>query len=193
MVAPKRPNAFICSTISAGQVSSCSSFMTCGATSRASQRSMASMSWRASSESGPIWNLGCAALMVWPSDYARGGRRGGRFAAPGGVMKRRFFVRAADVPSYHPANHTGTTNKRLVGADNVGAQNVELVLGVIEKGRGADPHAHPAMEQVCYLLEGTALAEVGGERCEMRPGAVCYFPAAEMPKFTATSIKPVKM
>ena len=31
-------------------------------------------------------------------------------------MKRSFFVRAADVPSYHPANHTGTTNKRLVGA-----------------------------------------------------------------------------
>jgi quercetin dioxygenase-like cupin family protein len=108
-------------------------------------------------------------------------------------MKRRFFVRAADVPSYHPANHTGTTNKRLVSADNVGAQNVELVLGVIEKGRGADPHAHPGMEQICYLLEGTALAEVGGERCEMKPGDVCYFPAGEMHKFTATSEQPVKV
>ena len=108
-------------------------------------------------------------------------------------MKRRFFVRAADVPSYHPANHTGTTNKRLVGADNVGAQNVELVLGVIEKGRGADPHAHPTMEQVCYLLEGSALAEVGGERCEMMPGDVCYFPTGEMHKFTATSDTPVKV
>src|SRR5712664_716557 len=86
--------------------------------------------------------------------------RGGRFLARGGTMKRRFFVRAADVPSYHPANHSGTTNKRLVGAENVGAKNVELVLGVIEKGRGADPHAHPGMEQVCYLLEGRALAEV---------------------------------
>ena len=108
-------------------------------------------------------------------------------------MKRRFFVRATEVPSYHPANHTGTTNKRLVGAENVGAKNVELVLGVIEKGRGADPHAHPGMEQVCYLLEGTALAEVGGERCEMQPGDVCYFPAGAMHKFTATSEMPVKV
>ena len=108
-------------------------------------------------------------------------------------MKRRFFVRAADVPSYHPANHSGTTNKRLVGAENVGAKNVELVLGVIEKGRGADPHAHPGMEQVCYLLEGRALAEVGGERCEMQPGDACYFPAGAMHKFTATSDTPVKV
>ena len=108
-------------------------------------------------------------------------------------MKRRFFVRAADVPSYHPANHTGTTNKRLVGADNVGAQNVELVLGVIEKGRGADPHAHPGMEQVCYLLEGSATVELDGERCEMLPGDTCYFPAGTMHKFTATSEKPAKV
>jgi len=103
-------------------------------------------------------------------------------------MAKRFFVRAADVPAYHPANHTGTTNRRLIGAENVGAKNVEVVLGVIEKGSGAvEPHAHPAMEQVCYLLEGTAVAEVAGERCEMKPGDSCYFPANEMHKFVATS------
>ena len=44
-------------------------------------------------------------------------------------MKRRFFVRAADVPSYHPANHTGTTNKRLIGADNT----VSVALYTLEK------------------------------------------------------------
>jgi quercetin dioxygenase-like cupin family protein len=108
-------------------------------------------------------------------------------------MTSRYFVRAADVPPYHPANHTGTTNRRLIGPENVGATNVEVVLGVIEKGRGADPHAHPGMEQVCYLLEGTALAEIRGERCEMKPGDACYFPAGEMHKFTATSEKPVKV
>jgi quercetin dioxygenase-like cupin family protein len=108
-------------------------------------------------------------------------------------MQRRFFVRPADVPSYHPANHTGTTNRRLIGPETVGAKNVEVLLGVIEKGRGAEPHAHPGMEQVCYLLEGTALAEVDGQRCEMKPGDVCYFPAGEMHKFTATSEKAAKV
>ncbi len=108
-------------------------------------------------------------------------------------MAKRFFVRAADVPAYHPANHSGTTNRRLIGPENVGAAGVEVVLGVIEKGRGADPHAHPGMEQVCYMLEGTALAEVAGQRCEMKPGDACYFPAGEMHKFTATSDTPVKV
>ena len=108
-------------------------------------------------------------------------------------MAKPFFVRGAEVPVYHPANHTGTANRRLIGADTVGAKGVEVVLGVIEKDSGALPHAHPGIEQVCYLLEGTAVAEVEGERCELGPGDACYFPAYKMHKFTATSDKPVKV
>jgi quercetin dioxygenase-like cupin family protein len=99
----------------------------------------------------------------------------------------RFFVRGAEVPGYHPANHTGTTNRRLIGAENVGAKGVEVVVGTIERGAGALPHAHPGIEQVCYMLEGTALAEVGGERCELGPGDACYFPPDTMHVFTVTS------
>jgi quercetin dioxygenase-like cupin family protein len=108
-------------------------------------------------------------------------------------MKSRFLVRAADVPPYHPANHTGTTNRRLIGPETVGAKNVEVLLGVIEKGEGAAQHAHPGTEQVCYLLEGSATVELDGERREMQPGDACYFPAGKMHKFTATSDKPVKV
>jgi mannose-6-phosphate isomerase-like protein (cupin superfamily) len=68
-----------------------------------------------------------------------------------------------------------------------------VVLGVIERGEGAAPHAHPGIEQVCYLLEGTALAEIDGERCELGPGDSCYFPAGVMHKFSATSEQPVKV
>ena len=105
----------------------------------------------------------------------------------------RYFVHPADVPIYQPGGHSGTTNRRLIGPETVGAKNVEVVLGVIEKSKGAMPHAHPGMEQVCYLLEGTALAEVNGERCELHPGDVCYFPPDAMHTFTATSERPVKV
>ena len=44
-----------------------------------------------------------------------------------------------------------------------------------------------------HLSEPAVEAEVGGERCEMKPGDVCYFPAGEMHKFTATSEQPVKV
>jgi mannose-6-phosphate isomerase-like protein (cupin superfamily) len=107
--------------------------------------------------------------------------------------RSRYFVRAQDVPPYHPANHTGTVNRRLIGAGNVGAAKVEVVLGVIEKGKGALPHAHAGIEQVCYLLEGRARAEVGGEVCELGPGDCCFFPPDMQHVFTVVSDEPVKV
>ena len=105
----------------------------------------------------------------------------------------RYFVRPGDVPAYHPANHTGTINRRLIGRNNVGAQGVEVVLGVIEQGQGASPHSHPGIEQVCYVLEGRARAEVGGEVCELGPGECCFFPADMAHTFTTVGAAPVKL
>jgi quercetin dioxygenase-like cupin family protein len=105
----------------------------------------------------------------------------------------RFLVRAKDVPAYYPANHTGTINRRLIGEDNVGARQMEVVLGTIEKGRGALPHSHPGIEQVCYLLEGRARAEVNGEACELEPGDCCFFPPDVPHVFTVTSDEPARV
>lgn len=107
--------------------------------------------------------------------------------------RSRYFVRPEDVAAYHPANHTGTVNRRLIGPDTVGAKNIEVLLGVIEKGKGALPHAHPGIEQVCYVLEGRARAEVGGESCELGPGECCYFPADLPHSFTVISDEPVRV
>jgi mannose-6-phosphate isomerase-like protein (cupin superfamily) len=105
----------------------------------------------------------------------------------------RYFIREQDITPYHPANHTGTVNRRLIGAETVGAKNIEVLLGVVEKGKGALPHAHPGIEQVCYLLEGRARAEVNGEACELGPGDCCFFPANARHVFTVTSDEPVKV
>jgi quercetin dioxygenase-like cupin family protein len=107
--------------------------------------------------------------------------------------RSRYFVRAVDATPYGPANHTGTVNRRLIGPENVGAKNIEVVLGVIEKGRGALPHSHPGIEQVCYLLEGRARAEVGGEICELQPGDCCFFPPDMPHVFTVTGDQPAKV
>jgi quercetin dioxygenase-like cupin family protein len=86
------------------------------------------------------------------------------------------------VAPYSPANHTGTKNYRLVASEKV-----EVIIGEIERGQGAAPHSHPGIEQVCYLLEGTARVEVGGEKFEMRPGDACFFPADVPHRFQASS------
>jgi quercetin dioxygenase-like cupin family protein len=102
-------------------------------------------------------------------------------------MASKYLVRPDDVRPYSPANHTGTTNYRLIGPETVGAKNVEVLVGEVEKGKGALPHSHPGIEQVCYLLEGSAHVEVGGEKFEMAKGEACFFPADAPHVFLVTS------
>jgi quercetin dioxygenase-like cupin family protein len=102
-------------------------------------------------------------------------------------MNSRYHVRQSGVTPYSPANHTGTKNFRLIGPETVGAKQVEMLIGELERGKGALPHAHPGIEQVCYLLEGEAHVEVGGEKFEMKPGEACFFPAESTHLFIATS------
>lgn len=109
------------------------------------------------------------------------------------MSDRNYFVSVDTVPGYHPANHVGTVNRRLIGPETVGARHLEVVHGTIQKGKGALPHAHPGIEQVCYVLEGRALAEVGGQSKELGPGDCCFFPADEMHVFTVISDEPVKL
>ncbi|HEX5091233.1 MAG TPA: cupin domain-containing protein [Burkholderiales bacterium] len=103
------------------------------------------------------------------------------------MTRSRYHVRPSDVTPYSPANHTGTRNVRLIGRETVGARQVEMLIGEVERGKGALPHAHPGIEQVCYLLEGAAHVEVGGESFELAPGEACFFPADVPHVFLATS------
>ena len=101
----------------------------------------------------------------------------------------RYLVRQSEVTPYSPANHVGTRNYRLIGLETVGAKQLEVLIGELERGKGALPHAHPGIEQVCYLLEGEAHVEVGGDKFEMKPGEACFFPAETMHLFIATSAR----
>jgi len=69
----------------------------------------------------------------------------------------------------------------------VASKNVEVLIGEIEQGEGALRHSHPGIEQVAYLLEGTAHVEIGEEQFEMKAGEACFFPAGVMHVFTVTS------
>jgi len=104
-------------------------------------------------------------------------------------MKHKHLVRQSDVVPYSPANHTGTQNFRLIGPETVGAKQVEVLIGELGRGKGALPHAHPGIEQVCYLLEGEAHVEIAGEKFEMKAGEACFFPPDQMHLFIVTSDK----
>src|SRR5437879_13311111 len=105
-----------------------------------------------------------------------------------------YVVRQDAVTPYSPLNHEATVNRRLVGRDNVGARQLEVVLGVVAKGGGALKHSHPGIEQVCYVLAGRARVEVGDDYVdEVGPGDAIFFPAGVPHVFTTMSVEPVKV
>ena len=104
-------------------------------------------------------------------------------------MTSKYHVKQSDVKPYSPANHHGTNNFRMIAPETVGAKQLEVLVGEVEKGKGAFPHAHPGIEQACYMLEGSAHVEIGGEKFELMPGEMCFFPVDEMHAVTVTSDK----
>lgn len=109
-------------------------------------------------------------------------------------MKPQYVVRAGEAKPYSPANHEETVNRRLVGRENVGAKQLEVVLGVVTRGGGALKHSHPGIEQACYVLEGRARVEVGDDYVdEVGPGDTVFFPANVPHVFTTISAQPVKV
>jgi quercetin dioxygenase-like cupin family protein len=91
--------------------------------------------------------------------------------------RSKYILRPADVPSYSPANHSGTKNHRLVAPGVNGAQFMEVIFGDLERGGGAAPHAHPGMEQATYIVEGEGLLVVDGAEHKIAAGDLLFFPA----------------
>ena len=90
----------------------------------------------------------------------------------------KYLIRPSDLTPYSPANHTGTRNFRLIEG-----RNVEVILGEVERGKGALPHAHPGIEQVCYLLEAarTSRWPARSSRCAGRSVLLSGGCAASLP------------
>ena len=103
------------------------------------------------------------------------------------AAKTRYVMRADEMPSYSPANHTGTKNTRLVSQALNGARFMEIIVGEVEKGAGVSTHAHPGMEQAQYFLEGEAEVTVDGETFHARAGDLCFFPADVFHSVRATT------
>src|SRR3989442_7070910 len=99
-----------------------------------------------------------------------------------------YVVRQDAVTPYSPLNHEATVNRRLVGRDNVGARQLEVVLGVVARGGGALKHSHPGIEQACYVLEGRARGGGGGDYVdEGGAGGTAFFPPGAAPAFAPLS------
>jgi quercetin dioxygenase-like cupin family protein len=104
------------------------------------------------------------------------------------------LVRAADLAAettaYSPANHTGTSNVRVIGPETVGAAALEVLIGTIVKSQGAKPHAHPHLEQCAYMMQGTGESQAQGRTDVLATGTWSYVPAGAFHAFRITSDQP---
>ena len=103
------------------------------------------------------------------------------------------YVRSAQgIAGYSPANHTGTSNQRLVSRDTVGAQYLEVLMGTIVKGHGASRHFHPHLEQAGFLFQGTGISEINGAETQALPGIWRHYRKGVPHRVTVTSEEPFK-
>lgn len=105
----------------------------------------------------------------------------------------KLVIRPEDVDAYSPANHTGTSNQRLISRATVGARRVEALIGTIVKGHGAHAHAHPELEQASLILEGEGTGELNGEEIPLKGGDLIFNPAGNFHKFVTQSERPVRV
>jgi quercetin dioxygenase-like cupin family protein len=103
---------------------------------------------------------------------------------------RPTVISTAQLAAYSPANHTGTSNVRVIGPETVGATALEVLVGTIAKSHGAKPHAHPFLEQCAYMLEGTGESQAQGRTDAMPPSSWGYVPAGVFHSFRVTSDEP---
>ena len=103
-----------------------------------------------------------------------------------------WLVREADVPGYHPANHTGTLNRRLIGPDTVGSRHVEVLLGVIERARAPCRMRIPASNRLLPAVRHRAGAG-GGRMGRHGGGRLLLFPPDVPHVFTVTSDQPARL
>jgi uncharacterized RmlC-like cupin family protein len=102
-------------------------------------------------------------------------------------------VKSTDLAAYSPANHTGTSNVRVIGPETVGATALEVLVGTIVKSHGAMPHAHPHLEQCAYMIEGIGESEAGSRVESIPPGSWSYVPAGAFHTFRVISDQPARL
>ena len=88
-------------------------------------------------------------------------------------------VNAQEIELVELPYHSNSFNKKLIGK-NVGAKNLEVMLGIAESGGGSELHYHPEAEHVIYVIEGTLrIRDKERNEVELKKGMAAYIPPGE--------------
>ncbi|MCL5959174.1 MAG: cupin domain-containing protein [Chloroflexi bacterium] len=105
---------------------------------------------------------------------------------------KRYVVQVDEVETYSPPKHVGTVNRRLLGKGVLGAENFEVVMGVVQKGGEAEEHSHAGSEQAIFILEGLGRLEIEDQQQEVGPNTMIHLPKNVPHRLVTISDTPLK-
>ena len=70
----------------------------------------------------------------------------------------------------------GSTIRELLGLPTAPVRNQSLAEATLEPGQATQRHYHAETEEIYYLVEGSGVMEVEGERREVSPGDAVLIP-----------------
>jgi mannose-6-phosphate isomerase-like protein (cupin superfamily) len=80
----------------------------------------------------------------------------------------------------------GSEIRELLAHRNSCIRNQSLAEARLPPARSTTPHYHPLTEEICYILVGTGLMQVGDERQAVGPGDAIAIPPGTFHQITNT-------
>ena len=99
----------------------------------------------------------------------------------------KYVIKAAARPEFVPPGHRGAIARLLIGKENVGAEHMEVVMGIHEAEGETEAHSHD-VEQAYYIIEGKARVEVDGDAEEAGAGDIIFFPPGIIHRVNAAGV-----
>jgi len=103
-------------------------------------------------------------------------------------MKKKYVISKTEAESYSPPRHIGTVNYRLSGKGGLPSQNLDVLLGELQKGSEAQYHYHQKSEQVIFVLQGACTVDFqDGTKEKAEKDDLIYFPVNMGHRLTVSS------
>lgn len=90
-------------------------------------------------------------------------------------MRGKVF-RAEEVEWISPPAHYGAFSKKLICPENSETKDIDFRVSIYRPQGYAEVHEHAVAENIYYVIRGTGLVELDGEKYVVEPNTVVYMP-----------------
>lgn len=80
------------------------------------------------------------------------------------------------MPWESPPGHTNSYSKMLISPENSDTRDVDFRVSIYHPQGYAEVHEHAVAENIYYIIRGTGLVELDGEKHVVEPNTVVYMP-----------------